>query len=265
MLISFICLSYNQNKEILKLLDSIDNIKNCEYEIILVDDGSNDNTIYECIKLNIGNLRIIQSYKNTKNQSMNRNIGIKFSCGTHIFFIDGDDILLSSNFDYLFSYIQNKNIINDIYFVTAQHQMTDNTIYDTKIVFRDDLELSHAICQYIVYKKYLIKNNIFFEENVYNYNSEDCYFFYLMLSKTNNYIFFNKYSPIVYIIHRINSNTHSKFNNPNYSEYLYKLCNDIRRILIKNDKEFLVGFVNNYFYKESVRIIEYKKFNKIPI
>lgn len=262
MLISFICLSYNQVDIIFNLLNTIERL--CvKYEIILIDDGSDDDTIYNVIKKNIKNIRIIQLKYNTKNQSLCRNLGIKISSGTHTYFIDGDDILLSNNFNNLIDYIKDKNV--DIYFVPIQHLKVDGSYYVTKIILRDDLELSHAPCQYILSKNFIVKNNVFFDEIKYTFDNEDCFIFYLALSKAKKILYLNNFSEITCMIHSIGNNTYTKFNKDSYPKYLFELCNCIKNILIKNGKKDLITFINNYYYNEMIRIKRYKINNVLPI
>ena len=93
-LLSIIIPCYNVEKFIKNTLNSIleENLE--DYEIILINDGSVDNT-----------LSIIQEYSRIykfikiitqKNQGVSeaRNIGIKYSEGKYIYFLDGDDYLV---------------------------------------------------------------------------------------------------------------------------------------------------------------------------
>ena len=87
---------YNVEKYIDKCIHSVLCQTNKDYEIILIDDGSTDNS---------GN--IIDSYKNEKCISVYhknngglsdaRNYGIEKACGDYLLFIDSDDFLCSCN------------------------------------------------------------------------------------------------------------------------------------------------------------------------
>lgn len=94
-LLSIIIPVYNGGKTIFNCLRSITtNFTICKklVEIIIVDDGSTDNTICKIKKVKYPNLKIIS--KNNEGVSSARNIGIENSSGKFIWFIDSDDYLL---------------------------------------------------------------------------------------------------------------------------------------------------------------------------
>lgn len=89
--ISIIVPIYNAEKHLQKCIDSLLNQTKQELELILVNDGSTDNT--ETIIKNYQDKRI-KYYKN-KNQGIGktRNFGITKATGKYIMFIDSDDYL----------------------------------------------------------------------------------------------------------------------------------------------------------------------------
>ena len=90
--ISFIIPSYNSGKTIKKAINSIlkqDN-NSLEYEIIVVDDGSTDNTEEIIENLN-ENIKFIK--KENGGVSSARNRGIKEATGEYIVFVDSDDYI----------------------------------------------------------------------------------------------------------------------------------------------------------------------------
>lgn len=94
---SIIVPTYNREKYIAKCIDSVLNQTYNNFELIIVDDGSTDNTA-----------KIVRSYKDprimyVKNQnhgiSYSRNFGIDKASGEYIIFLDSDDYLHESAFD----------------------------------------------------------------------------------------------------------------------------------------------------------------------
>lgn len=252
-LFSFVCLCYNQEKSILELINSINKSKipYNEYEIIIIDDGSVDNSVNnintlsnKTINLNIS---VIEMKKNTKNQSLCRNYGIRKAKGKYIMFMDGDDLYISYNLSKLYRYIIENNEYKDIVFLRSLHRNLNGYIYLTGYSTDTRKEISHSITRYCVNKEFLINNNIFFDEIKYTYDSEDCYFFYFMLNKVKEYTIFNE--PLSYIRQRKNNNTYCKFKNKTYMTYLYELCNDLIKICDKK----LHLFIRNYYIEEMKR------------
>ena len=105
--LSIIIPVFNGEKFIKKSIYSIVNqIKeNNNIEIIVVDDGSTDETKKICESLNIKNLKVI----NTQNKgvSVARNIGINSAQGNYIMFVDADDYLDDCWYNVLEKYINN--------------------------------------------------------------------------------------------------------------------------------------------------------------
>lgn len=90
-LLSIIVPVYNVELYIRKCLDSILNQTFREYELILVDDGSTDQSGAICDEYALKDNRIVVIHKENEGQSTARNCGIKASSGKYITFIDSDD------------------------------------------------------------------------------------------------------------------------------------------------------------------------------
>ena len=93
--ISFIVPVYNVEEYLERCIDSIINqgIKETDYEIILVNDGSTDGSLDICRKYE-KSLSCIRCYSQ-KNQGLSvaRNTGISHAQGQYIMFVDSDDFL----------------------------------------------------------------------------------------------------------------------------------------------------------------------------
>lgn len=100
-MISFIIPSYNSANTIKRAIESILNQNvNIRYEIIVVDDGSSDNT-EEALKL-YGNNEKIKFYKKANSGVADtRNYGVSKATGKYIIFVDSDDYI-------------SENLLNDI-------------------------------------------------------------------------------------------------------------------------------------------------------
>lgn len=99
--LSIIIPIYNAEKYLKKCLERILDNQNQNIEIILINDGSKDNSDKICKKFNELDKRI--KYKSIENNGCSnaRNLGINLSTGKYIWFIDSDDFI-------------EKNAINEI-------------------------------------------------------------------------------------------------------------------------------------------------------
>ena len=106
-MISFIIPAYNARKTIGKAIESILNQEksDIDYEIIVVDDGSNDNLKDELEKYEN---KIRYFYKENSGVSDARNLGVKMSKGEYIIFVDSDDYIFRSLLKDIQEYINKK-------------------------------------------------------------------------------------------------------------------------------------------------------------
>lgn len=101
--LSIIVPMYNSEKYIEECLTSIISQQtNYTYEIILVDDGSTDNTVQK-ITSYLSNLNIKLIKQENSGQSVARNRALYESLGEYIMFVDSDDILLPDAIESLMS------------------------------------------------------------------------------------------------------------------------------------------------------------------
>ena len=84
---------YNVEKYIVQYITSLENQTLVPSEIILVDDGSTDNTKAEIIALQNKFANIQYVYKENGGQSSARNVGLSMASGDYVTFIDPDDFV----------------------------------------------------------------------------------------------------------------------------------------------------------------------------
>lgn len=107
-LITVIINVYNGEKFIKKCLDSIINQTYKNLEILIVNDGSTDNTLKEIKKYKDKRIKVIT----TKNQglSFSRNTAIDNAKGEYLYFVDVDDFIEKDTIDYLYKLITDYDV-----------------------------------------------------------------------------------------------------------------------------------------------------------
>ena len=92
-LVSIIVPVYNIEQYLQECIESILNQVYENYEVILINDGSTDNSLQICNELSKNNKNIKVLDKANSGPSSARNEGIKVAKGKYISFIDGDDMI----------------------------------------------------------------------------------------------------------------------------------------------------------------------------
>ncbi len=92
-MVSVIIPTYNYAKYIEETLNSVKNQSYANWECIVIDDGSNDNTREIVEKLVKQDNRFIYIYQKNNGVSSARNKGVSMAKGEYIQFLDGDDLL----------------------------------------------------------------------------------------------------------------------------------------------------------------------------
>ena len=92
-LISVIVPVYNAGLSIEKCAKSILTQTFSNLELILIDDGSTDNSLFICRSLASQDARITVRHQSNQGVSKARNLGISISKGEWIAFVDADDYL----------------------------------------------------------------------------------------------------------------------------------------------------------------------------
>lgn len=139
-LISFIVPVYNAQKYLQRCIDSIINQSNPNFEIILVNDGSQDNSLSICQEYSQNDTRIRVINKPNGGVSSARNKGIEIAQGEYLTFVDADDYLSS---EFLDNFGVEPGI--DFYSQGCVNEYIDRPDYTTCHAATDRLSLSEFI------------------------------------------------------------------------------------------------------------------------
>ena len=169
-LISIIVPVYNVQEYLPKCLDSIINQTYKNLEIILVDDGSTDNSGKLCDEYAERDKRIKIIHQKNSGQANARNKGIKESKGKYIAFVDSDDWIDEDFIETLEKYISNDNIVCCGY----------KEIYDDKVV-------ENRISNLITINKtdFLKLLNKYEINKTFNKKAEDVYIMFELILKVS--------------------------------------------------------------------------------
>ena len=122
MKISIIVPIYNREQTIVRLIECVLSQTYDNYELLLIDDGSTDNTYNICKKYQNDKIKVF--HKKNTGVSDTRNYGLKKASGKLITFIDSDDIVSSNFLQVMYDYLIKYNA--DI--VACNHQSFDKNI-----------------------------------------------------------------------------------------------------------------------------------------
>lgn len=132
---SFIIPVYNCAKEVIPCVDNLLKLNRDDIEIILINDGSSDNTSKVCESIIQKNRYVSYYYQKNGGVSSARNKGIKLSKGKYIIFVDADDTIDTANLGCLLDTIKCNNLID-----IAVFGLSFDYYHKGKLYRRDDLE-----------------------------------------------------------------------------------------------------------------------------
>ena len=206
-MISIIITAYNAEKTIEKCLNSILDTQYNDYEIILVNDGSIDNT-EKIIELFASDKIKYYKKKNT-GVADSRNFGIDKAKGDYITFVDSDDYVCSNYFEKIDKYInEGVDIIKRKGIIVSKNkeQKIKGATFDittgedafNKLCFTD-IYLD-TLWSYIIKKSLFIDNNLYFEKDRFH---EDFGLIPLLILKANKMVSLENY--VYYYVQTDNS------------------------------------------------------------
>ena len=183
-MISVIVPVYNVEKYLDQCVNSIINQTYTDLQIILINDGSTDNSLNICNELKEKDNRIEVFNKKNTGPSDTRNVGIELARGEYIIFVDSDDWIESDMCERLIENACNYSadfVFCSYYNESSNGTMKKNIYKDDRIIFEDEelknglikptMGLTGALLQYPekldalvpiwcrLYKTEIIKNN----------------------------------------------------------------------------------------------------------
>lgn len=239
-------------------------------EIILVNDGSTDNSLNICYKLQSKDNRIKVFSKENQGVSSARNFGIKKSTGKYIGFFDADDFVMPDMFEILLDNLLSTN--SDMacvkYVITKENKLKYFHDKHNVVVFNNEDALKSLLTYKSIYNEVVVK--LFKKEIITSYNlefpleytiAEDRYFVfnYLLYCKNICYNSIRKYN----YVYRNTSAMHSQYSLKNISSFY--VSEDILKI-VNEKKPFLSEYAEMGYYIAKINnlklMIKEKKIDK---
>lgn len=227
MLLSIVIPVYNVEKYLVKCLESIIENKSEEVEILLINDGSIDNSKVICEAYRELDNRIKFINKKNEGCSTTRNLGIKLAKGKYIWFIDSDDYVLSNSIKYIIEDLKfnyRELIVFGQTLVDANYKVIEENIPRKDLDVYSQMKIFNGPCNKIYNKSILVENNIFFPEN--SHLGEDMAFNF-------KYMYYIKKIEVI-----------------EQTFYVYRLANGVTSNIEKRKEVFLAFDDIFKFYKE---------------
>lgn len=138
-LVSVIVPVYNVERYLRNCLDSISNQTYSNWEAILVDDGSTDNSGKICDEYANTDTRFKAIRKENGGQSSARNLAINCAIGEYIFYLDSDDFLHPNALQYLVNLaIENRANIVQCNFIRGTEKIFPDVVITESITSYDN-------------------------------------------------------------------------------------------------------------------------------
>lgn len=280
--VSVIVPAYNAEKTLERCLESIFSQSYSDLEVIIVNDGSTDNTEAIIERLAKEDARVKFFKQNNLGAGPARNLGLAYSSGDYVCFVDSDDCIDPEMIETLLTFIQNdssemsicqiNNVVidennefsslgihlvpKDARVITGTEALTMQLNFIVPILF-------NSMCARLIKRNFLIDNQIKFPENFQL--AEDS------LTSVRTFICANKISlckqPLYYYVHDDSSATTSFSDKKAHDILLYitetsreisanlpnmKLDNFILGMLFPMEKQLIFSQAINPSYRNIV-------------
>ena len=183
--ISIIIPVYNSSLYLEECIGSLyrQGIGNERFEVLLIDDGSTDNSlsIAEKLAIKYGNIKIF--HQENQGQAVARNLGIDKAWGRYLMFVDSDDYILDGSLLPLINQISNKDL-DCLGFGIEFENSTGKIINSIKHIPNGEIysgehavlnfDIIGSVCSYIFKTSILIENNIRFKKGFVHEDAEFC-------------------------------------------------------------------------------------------
>ena len=197
-LVSVIIPAYNYAHYLPFTIDSVVEQTLSDWECLIIDDGSTDNTKDVAEKYTVADRRIKYFYKANGGLSSARNYGLQMAKGKYVIFLDADDMLEKNNLKHLSDFLENQNGNNAVFgkFIKFYDDGTSEYPWYQEYNYREGLQTdfhsrfveknSLPPCAPLSPLSIIKEHNLTFDESLTSYEDWD---FWLKLSSYCNFYY----------------------------------------------------------------------------
>jgi glycosyltransferase involved in cell wall biosynthesis len=142
---SIVIPTYNRANLLCKAIESVIAQTFADWELLVVDDGSTDNTKELVLLYASKDQRIKYIYQKNAERSAARNNGISHAAGKYICFLDSDDYYLPTHLSALHQYIVSSHSTPEL-IITGLLAERDNEIYPVPLHFDEKTNVYNNLC-----------------------------------------------------------------------------------------------------------------------
>ena len=256
--ISIIVPVYNSENYVKKTIESLVKQTLKEIEIILVDDGSKDNSGKICDEYAKKDERILVIHKENAGQAKARNTGIDIAKGKYIMFLDADDMYEANTCEKMYNKAEEQQadyVSANYIMINENDEKRPKPAFDTEKYTQFELKLNDYTKSFFVMNstpwnkiynlEFLNKNKIRFDVNP---PSEDDYFTTLCYMKAEK----GYYTNDVIYDYRYNPESTSNKCDKTYFEKQNLVYKAIYNNFVTNNK---MGFYRYYYAKKNAYLL----------
>lgn len=258
---------YNTERYLKQCVESILAQEYKNFELILIDDGSIDNSAVMCDEYAKSNENVIVIHKENGGAADARNIGLLRSSGNYVLFVDSDDFIEKGSLESIAKFVYGRKL--DIVFLKGYKYFDENNIQelDENIdvsTINDKFQLQEYIsklkklpgsaCTKLVSREFALKNDLFFVKGMY---AEDIEWFIKMIKKVESFDALNT----SYYYYRQNRN--GSVTNKVTAKHINSMIDILETYAAKNIDNIEDKYINNYLaYEYIIALALYMKLSK---
>lgn len=276
MKLSVIMPVYNTQEYLKDAIESVLNSKKLDFELLIIDDGSTDESGKICDQYTLADQRIKVFHKKNGGLSSARNRGLEIATGEYIGFVDSDDMVSPDMFHDMIKCAEERGA--DIVCCGIDYL---GTVHHCTVTPANVEEYSNGACQQLLLRKDGVgdyyPNKIYKREILLNTNwggfpegklFEDIYTQFKVFHYANKVVSMNKY----YYLYRMNAQSisHKKKFNPQKMDFVYS-CYEQYNYIKYHNPEYIdlasakyissviimaKGYTKNYIYAPENRMLK---------